>query len=428
MFTVTRAHRIGLMLSLAAVAACGGGENESPDLGRSRQMLAEDGPWHIPPETLAIGDTQFVAYTSGGDWVGESGCYGGISPGTALLRDYLYAYFPQTYHIGGYACRPIVGAPTKMSVHATGRALDVMIATDDGEADNDAGDPIGNWLIENSEAIGISLIIWDLYSWGAHRDVGEKGRDYGGAHPHHDHLHVELSVDKADLEELWFLDLVDPPVIPGCETVPPSGGVIEETDACFGAFGPAEYWRTEEGVGSDDAMLWTNAFENDEPSNWARWNVYVEESGRYQLEVFVDPAWGVNPETHYRIAHADGDESVYVDQSLSEGWVDLGEYELSTESPTWVDVYDNVLGPVADDSHIAVDALRLTRLDVEPPPETEPPPEDPPTEPEPESTVTISGSGEASCSASGAPARTPGWAWLAFAGLAVATTRRRRRC
>ncbi len=411
-----------------ALAACGG-DTEGPPVARARSALAVPGPWHIPPETLAIGDTQYVTYTGAGPWLGEEGCYGGISPGTALLRDYLYTYFPQTYHIGGYACRPINGNASQMSVHATGRALDIMLLTEDGEADNGAGDPIGNWLIENAEAIGIQFIIWDLYTWGASRPVGDKGRDYGGAHPHHDHLHIELSVEQEENEELWFLDAVTPPPVEGCHALPRAGGIIEETDPCFRAFGPAEYWRTED-AGSGGSLLWTNAFENDRPSNWARWNVYVEESGTYAVEVYVDADWGVHREARYHVTHAGGQDVLYVDQSTEHGWVSLGDFELSTAHPTWIDVFDDVPGPIDDDQRIAVDAVRLTGSGFEPP-VAEPEPDPPPPTDDDDGTPRDSGaatteSGEGGCSVAGPPRGSARWL-LAVGALALLRRGPRRR-
>lgn len=396
-------------------------------IGRAARPLAEAGPWHIPPETLAIGDSQFVDYVGAGPWIGEEGCYGGISPGTDLFRQYLYLYFPQTYLVGGYSCRPIVGNESQMSVHATGRALDIMIHTVDGdEADNDLGDPIGNWLIENAEAIGIQYIIWDLYTWGAARDPGQKGKPYGGLHPHHDHLHIELSVDVADLTELWFLDAVDPPAIEGCLAIPKEGAIVEESDACFRAFGPNEFWRLIEDAGSGSALLWTNAFESDAPSNWARWNLVMEESGDYQIDVYVDPAWGVHRQTRYLVAHAAGETEVMVDQSAQQGWVSLGKFALSPDAPMWVDVYDHVAGPVEADQHIAVDAVRLTGQGFDPP--TEDPAEKTPEESEDPSEATKGHRGnadEGGCSMSSAPPSPTGWGWLAALAFAVGLWRGR---
>src|SRR5688500_9648061 len=126
---------------LLALAACAAEEG----VGRVELAAAVAGPWEIPAGVLEAGDLQDVFYTGAGPWVGEDGCGGSLLEGTRVFRDYLYTWFPQAYTIGGYSCRPIVGDSNSMSVHATGRALDVMIQTASGEADNDLGDPIGNW-------------------------------------------------------------------------------------------------------------------------------------------------------------------------------------------------------------------------------------------------------------------------------------------
>jgi len=411
---------------LVLLGATGCTDTPTEHVGRSVSPLAVPGPWEIPADVLAAGDGQTVNYTGAGPWVGEQGCFGGISPGTEVLRQYLYTHFPQTYSIGGYACRPIVGNDDEMSVHATGRALDIMLHTLDGEADNTLGDPIGNWLIVNAEAIGIQFIIWDLYTWGAHRNPGDKGRDYGGQHPHHDHLHIELAEEYEHFTQNWFANAVTPPVIPDCEVLPAEGGIVDELSPCFGAYGPDEYWRVVEGTGHADGLLWTNAFENDEPSNWARWNLYLEEGGDYEVEVYIDPDFGVNPETTYALQHApdaDGDRAhaIVIDQGAVSGWVSLGTWAFEAGQGQHLSVYDNVEGTVADDQHIAVDAVRLTRTtdgspggggggrDPEPKPATAADPADP-----------TGGDGGCRIAPSSSPA--DGW-WLL---LALGALRRRR--
>jgi hypothetical protein len=355
-------------LAATLLAACGPADQDEERTAVTEQALAHPGPWEIPAETLAIGDEQDVVYTGAGDWVGEAGCGGGILSGTDILRDYLYAHFPQTYEIGGYSCRPINGNPSKMSVHATGRALDTMLALDDGEADNDAGDPIGNWLIENAEAIGIQYVIWDLYTWQAERPDGAKGKPYGGAHPHHDHLHIELSVERADEVTNWFEDVVTPPVIEGCAPLPFSGGVVDNDSECFVTYGPAQFWRQVDDGGYEGSLVWTNAYESDNPSNWARWNVVLSARGAYDVEVYVDPEWGTHHATRYGIVHAGVEDTVEIDQSTQNGWVSLGEFDFEAGAEQHVSVYDNASGPVEPDQHIAVDAVRLTRIGGYPPP------------------------------------------------------------
>ena len=344
-------------LTALALAGCTG----EPGVGEARQAVAEAGPWHIPAETTAIADTQYVDYTGAGPWTGEGGCGGGLLEGSALLREYLMLYFPQAWSIGGYSCRPIVGDPNNMSVHATGRALDVMVMTVDGtNADNTAGDVIGNWLIEHSELIGIQMVIWDRWIWNASLDP-PKDHDYTGEHPHNDHLHVELSVEAAALGTAFFQGPMEPPDLLSCGTIPAAGGIIDDSDSCAGFYGPAQYWRAAE-AGHGGSLLWTNAYQGDDPSNWARWILDVEQAGSYRVEVYLTPEFAVYDHARYEIAHAGETEALVVDQGAAsqEGWVALGTYDFAAGPGQHVSLFDNSADAVAEEQHIAFDALRLT--------------------------------------------------------------------
>ena len=341
----------------AAIAITGCATEE--DLAKQEQALSIPGPWDIPDETIAIGDSQHVDYTGAGPWVGSSGCYGSIAPGAVALRDWLGVSFPQVTHVGGYACRSINGDGSTMSVHATGRALDIHIPLHEGAADNDLGDPVGNWLIEHAEEIGIQYIIWDRWTWGAHRSAGEKERAYGGAHPHHDHLHIELSTVAAEMGTPWFAGPMEPPDESGCDPLPADGGVIEETSACFRAYGPATYWRQEHGAGHDGSLFWTNAYQGDAPSNWGRWHIETSVAREYAVEVYVDSAFGVHAETRYLVRHAGIESEVVVDQGAGAGWVRLGLFPFEAGGAQHVSIYDDSPGPVGPEQHIAADALRL---------------------------------------------------------------------
>lgn len=353
--------------ALAALSACGA-DWEAPT-GTAQQGLAHPGPWVVPEPVLAIGDTQYVEYTSAGPWIGPSGCAGALSPGAAILRTYLYEHFPQTPHIGGYSCRAIEGSD-QMSLHGAGRALDVMIPLDGDDADNDLGDPVANFLVENAEAIGIQYIIWDQWTWRADREPGAKDRAYGGPIPHLDHPHVELSVVASAHTESWFADSVTPPAIDGCDPIPPDGAVIDDDSPCFRAFGPAEYWRSESGVGYDGGLRWTDAFESDEPSNWARWQLSFAEAGSYELQLFLDPAFAVADGVRYEVGASDEIHSLAVDQSQATGWLTLGEFEFEQATGQHLDLFDHQPGPVPENHHVVADAIRLIRIG-------QPPPDDP---------------------------------------------------
>lgn len=445
--------RFGALSAVLVLLGAGCSSSEE-DIGKSQHALSEAGPWHIPPETLAIGDTMYVEYTGAGPWVGTSGCAGGMTPGAVTLRDWLRGAFPQIASIGGYSCRAIVGDSSTTSVHATGRALDIMIPTLGAEADNELGDPIGNWLIEHAEEIGIQYIIWDRWSWGASRAAGNKSRPYGGTHPHNDHLHVELSVVASREGTPWFGGSMEPPDATGCDALGADGGVIDDSSACFNAFGPAAYWRTVAGTGHGGSLRWTNAFTNAAPSNWARWHVDLTDAGDYAVEVFIDPTWGVFAATRYTVRHGGAESSFVVDQSAASGWTRLGVLSFAAGAGQDVNVYDNTTGTVASDQHIAADAIRLVRVRPETPadPGTDPgasadpsspvtPVATPPAEPAPimdgdpsldddpavPAMTTSSGAMYGGCSVTRAGGTHGlGWALLALGALMVLPLRARR--
>jgi hypothetical protein len=100
-----------------------------------------------------------------------------------------------------YACRRVVGG-TSMSVHSTGRALDIFIPTrSGGAADNSKGDQVAAWFAANAETIGVQAIIWDRTYW---RLNGSAPRCYTGSHPHNDHVHVELTAEAGRMRTPFF--------------------------------------------------------------------------------------------------------------------------------------------------------------------------------------------------------------------------------
>ena len=364
-----------LIGSALAVAGCTL-EFEEPDgrfldedVGKRRMALAHPGPWEVPLDVRAIGDEQDVAYTGAGPWRGDASCSGGLTPGAGALRTYLSAKFPQAWHIGGYSCRAIVGVSSQASVHATGRALDVHIeVAESSAADNDEGDPVGNFLIEHAEHIGIQYIIWDRGSWRADRADGDKVRPYTGAHPHNDHLHVELSVAAGDAETSFFRDGMADLPLPICEPLPVAGGLVDDAGPCFAAYGPAAYWRSTTAGGVGGALRFTHAYEADQPSNYARWEIVVSAPGTYRVAVSVPAGLGDFTQTRYVLWHGSRTATRYVDQTTAiDGFIDLGEFEFDGAGDEALEVYDDHPGPVAEGLRIVADAVRLTAVaEIEP--------------------------------------------------------------
>lgn len=368
MRSVLRTGLLGATL-LVACAQIGGG-CASPVEESSRALsLGVEGAYVPPVHVLEAGDQFNIDYVGAGSWIDEeTSCAGDFTDGAQELQQYLLQYFPQTYFIGGYSCRPIVGNPTQTSVHSIGRALDIMIyPLPDGEADNDLGDPLANWLIKNAEHIGIQFVIWDKTSWGPHRTPGDRARPYTGGSPHTDHLHIELSVDAAARRTAFFQRPQPPPMIEECAALPEVGGIIDEEDSCTQLMGRSQSWRRVPGAGHGDHLVWTNAFESDKPSNWARYQVSPSLPGAYKVEVFTGTEFSTFDRLRYEVHHGQSISEKVIDPRGPEGWRELGTFEFDMGGGQAVALFDNrtpekVLehGMVDVDQHIAVDAIRLT--------------------------------------------------------------------
>lgn len=152
------------------------------------------------------------------------------------------------------------------------------------------------------------------------------------------------------------------PTAPPCDVIPPSGKIIDEEGACFGAFGPEQFWR-EESAGHDGHLFWTNAWTTDLPSNWAWWQLHFDEAGAYEVEFFAEPAYSVFDAARYVVVAGGAPTEVIVDQGAASGWTSLGVFDFAAGGDQFVAVYDDASGPVAGDQHIVADALRVTRAD-----------------------------------------------------------------
>lgn len=195
-----------------------------------RGALAAAGNWHLPRAVKEAGQQQHVSYDSPPPWNGGSNCSGGMTSGARILGDYLVEHFRSNMY-QGYACRTIRGTSNSMSVHGTGRALDVFITLDKGSADNDKGDPIANWLVEHAEEIGIQYIVWDRTQWKGYTS-GTKDSYYGGVHPHHDHLHIELTQEASRKQTPWFKQKK-------YRVAPDDNGLAAKFDVSLSAAGPS---------------------------------------------------------------------------------------------------------------------------------------------------------------------------------------------
>jgi hypothetical protein len=238
-----------LALALAATLASPSCVAPSP-LDVSEEEIALPGDWDAPATTRAIAATQYVdvveppavlplgSCTSTDPWVGtctHPACLR-AHPGTTELDAYIRARWTYVRAGGTYTCRRNSNpdASDHLSVHSVGRAIDLMITPIAGQADNTAGDPIANWLIENAEYVGIQRVIWDGWYWNGERgfsqisDTRRADGSYRTDH-HTNHIHVELSVDGAAERTRFFTEGAPPSTCPNvCY-----GTAVVQTDCSY---------------------------------------------------------------------------------------------------------------------------------------------------------------------------------------------------
>lgn len=240
---------------------------DDPACSASIDALSVPGDYVPDPGSLAAGSA-LVSYDDVPNWDGGAHCSGGITVGGRALSTYLRANFAGISSIGGYSCRQNTANPLKMSVHGSGRALDIMIPLDHGAADNGVGDAIANWLIANSTEIGIQYIVWDRTQWSGSRSTS-RVRPYTGPNPHIDHIHAEITLP-ASREETPFFGggsttpppPPPPPAVPALDarfvgqgsTAAPDSTGAAQFEICAGA--PVELWFELEDTGSASWVDW----------------------------------------------------------------------------------------------------------------------------------------------------------------------------
>ncbi len=329
----------------------------------ARQPLAVAGPWTPPQNVLNVAAGYDFAFDNAPPYNNGDNCSPGATAGALTFRDALLRYFPQIDSAGIYNCRVIAGTDS-MSLHGVGRAIDIMIPTVGGDADNDAGDAIANWLVQNAEAIGAQTVIWDHAIWRVSRSPQYGG--YNGSNPHIDHVHMELNIEASTEGTPWFAQPFGPIA---CDPLPAVQTVIDEGHACFALFGPASGWH-HESVGVGGGVVWTNAWQHPTAGNSARWALPFVDPGVYTIELALDATFGIFAQTHYLVTASGIAHTVVVNQAnpaqavSADGYINLGAFSFDASGVEGVVVQDNVASAVEPQQHIVVDALRVTPVTI----------------------------------------------------------------
>ena len=171
-----------LAVSIVGCSSDGSLDGEGDDEPSGSSSDAIGARWQ-PPSTSQTGN-----YSDGPAWNGGRSCSGGLKPGARARGDQIAAKFGVA-DVQGYACRPNTANKSQLSMHGTGRALDIMVK-------GAKGDTIANYIVQNANALGFQLVIWNRTLWKVTPDGGSS-RAYSGPNPHTDHVHAELTLAAA---------------------------------------------------------------------------------------------------------------------------------------------------------------------------------------------------------------------------------------
>ncbi len=151
---------------------------------------------------------------------------------------------------------------------------------------------------------------------------------------------------------------------PICEPIPPMGRIVDDRDLCFEKLGTPAWWHPE-ADGFDSTLYWTFCVDT-EADTVGLWHLTFDEAGLYRLEAYTDGDWAESRHATYQVQHGTELTAAEVDQSQTDGWTLVGDFDFAEGDQQWVRLEDLTGEPYADRVVIVFDALRLTRLDPEP--------------------------------------------------------------
>jgi hypothetical protein len=147
-----------------------------------------------------------------------------------------------------------------------------------------------------------------------------------------------------------------------CGTIDATGGIIDNGDACFVDGGPATGLRSVTTAGYNDNLLWTHTTDDATEQNFAEWDFNFASAGRYRVEAYTAAAYAQSKQAGYVIHAGSADNNVTLDQTATDGWQSLGEFDFAQGANQYVHLGDNTGEPNSDAIQLVFDAVRLTAV------------------------------------------------------------------
>jgi lysozyme len=145
-----------------------------------------------------------------------------------------------------------------------------------------------------------------------------------------------------------------------CGVIDASGGMIDDSDACFTPGGPTAYMRHVTDAGEDDTLYWTHTTTAAEEANYGEWDLDFAAAGTYLVEAYTDTAYATSQAADYHIQAAGQLQSSTIDQSAVDGWQSLGQFAFAAGGNQMITLGDNT--GEATQKQLVFDAIRFTPL------------------------------------------------------------------
>ena len=152
-----------------------------------------------------------------------------------------------------------------------------------------------------------------------------------------------------------------------CDSIPAAGRIIEEDDSCVTLGGEARFFRSVEGAGYDNDLLWTGTTSNSTAGNFAEYKLSFATAGRFEIGVYIDATVGTASRARYTVRHSGGSTDVVVNQGTvsASGFFSLGTFNFAAGAGHSVRVNDNT----GDRSQqLVIDAVLVKPVTVAAPP------------------------------------------------------------
>lgn len=149
---------------------------------------------------------------------------------------------------------------------------------------------------------------------------------------------------------------------PACATVPPRGRIVDDTEVCVTFGGTPSSLRTEM-TGHGGSLRWAYTSDSAHEDTYAEWQLDFAESGRYRVEAYTAAPFAQSKRATYVIQHAGVADRIVLNQSVTDGWSLVGDYDFVTGGSQWILLSDNTGEPLSGKTQIVFDAIRLTRLE-----------------------------------------------------------------